>query len=57
MRAGFTVDNDIIKEDNFILVGNYTEANEVFNCGAITEKQMLRYKDEHDIGFWRIKRK
>ena len=57
MRAGYRVDNLICDWHKVVVVSNLPLANMVFNFSAENEKGAKEQKDEHDIGFWRIKRK
>lgn len=55
MKAGFTVENDIIfKNDDCILVDNVEIGNFILNI-PMRANQLDRLKDQHSIGVWKIK--
>ena len=57
MRAGYKIENNIAKGDNFILVSNYASINAVVNLGFTAEKTVPKLKSSLSLGFWRINRK
>ena len=57
MRAGYEIQNSIIKKAIFIFVANYPGTNTVVNLGIENIEALKSLKYSHDIGFWRIKPK
>lgn len=57
MRDGYTIQNDVSKADNYILVSNYTGFNEVHNLGFISMNTFVKGKGYTSIVVWKIKSK
>ena len=56
MKAGYKIEQSIVKYPKFIIVSNYKGGqNLVAHYGYEDKKSYMQDKDENDIGFWRIK--
>ena len=54
MKKGYSVINDILKGDNFIIVSNNKIDNVVINSGIYTFRKS--YIEPNDVGIWKIKK-
>lgn len=57
MKFGYTIDNSSYYGVEFLVIDNYKLRNIVAMHGCRTKERILRVKDKHSIGVWKIKNK
>ena len=57
MKENYISENYIGNVDRYILVDNYFNENAICNFGYLFLIQIMRAKDRHSIGVWKIKNK
>ena len=55
MKSGYTIENNMLKDQSIILVCNYKYSNNIVNQGFCSDKIIREIEFYSSIGMWKIK--